>query len=283
MSDPLDAALRGLRGQRPPTPFAPPEAVRRRGRQRSTHQAMAAGVAVLAVVGGTAGWFSAYRQSAAPDFNPPGATTAPPSSAAPTPSQTASPTPSATKAPSGTRSPYLTAADLGAGNWIKRTSHDLFTNGHSVWSPPQCPPDREDQHPTTRGVGRGDFDAVVFNRDMDVVSHAVEKYAPGTTDERLNEIRAQLQRCSRTTAWNDESKTAPTRYIVKPLDGIGDEAFLVRSEAYTYQGEKLSASPTYFTLSVVLRVGDRVATVQTSIMDEGYARTLATKAAERLR
>jgi hypothetical protein len=243
---------------------------------------MAAGVAVLAVVGGSAGWLSAYGRSAAPDINPPGATTAPPSSAAPTPSESANPGPS--KAPSGTGSPFLTIADLGPGDWQQLTSHELFTNGHSVWSPPLCPPDREDQHPTTRGIT--EFDAVVFNNQRRNVQHAVETYAPGTADERLAEIRAQLTRCSRTTLFPG-SEASPTRYTVRTLDGIGDEAFSVFAEHYLYDNNVLEKTPGYFNRYVVLRVGDRVATVNASInnsiVDESFVRTLAVKAAERLR
>src|SRR5690606_1996930 len=43
------------RGQPPPAPFAPPEAVRRRGRQRAQRQAVLAGVALFAVTGLGAG------------------------------------------------------------------------------------------------------------------------------------------------------------------------------------------------------------------------------------
>lgn len=56
MSEQLTALFEELRGSQPATPFASPEQIRRRGRQRNHRQALAAGSAVLAVAGLGTGW-----------------------------------------------------------------------------------------------------------------------------------------------------------------------------------------------------------------------------------
>jgi hypothetical protein len=69
MSDKLSTLFEQVHGTQPPSPFASPDQVRHRGRQRSRRQVMAAACAVLAVAAAGAGW-SALRPSAAPPPRP---------------------------------------------------------------------------------------------------------------------------------------------------------------------------------------------------------------------
>jgi hypothetical protein len=69
MSDKLSTLFEQVHGTQPPSPFASPDQVRHRGRQRGYRQVMAAACAVLAVAGAGAGW-AALRPSAAPPPRP---------------------------------------------------------------------------------------------------------------------------------------------------------------------------------------------------------------------
>jgi hypothetical protein len=69
MSDKLSTLFEQVHGTQPPSPFASPDQVRHRGRQRSRRQVMAAACAVLAVAAAGAGW-TVLRPSASPPPRP---------------------------------------------------------------------------------------------------------------------------------------------------------------------------------------------------------------------
>src|SRR5690606_30660149 len=109
----LDSLFDGLRGQRPPTPFAAPEEVRRRGRGRKRRQVLLAGVAALAVAG-SGGWAATQVIASSSSGHP--QATAPLASGEQTPSTLQDAHDSGGRA--------LTAADLGPG-W-EEAGHELL-------------------------------------------------------------------------------------------------------------------------------------------------------------
>jgi hypothetical protein len=283
MSDPLSVALDGLRGQNPPGEFAPPDAVRQRGRQRAARQAALAAVAVLTVVGTTAGLLGGYGRANGPDpaIPPPAATSVATPSPAPSgsASRSASVSPSAGPSSTGatsTGSPFLQAAELGPGQW-QRTGHELLEGGRWSWAQ-LCPTYREADYRSLRE--QRSIDALRYaDGPSRSVGQIIETYNAGKGAANVADVRSVLQRCSRTTKWPDG--TAPAVYQTTPLDA-GDEAFLVRTEARVYgEGEELAPEPVV-SLDVVVRVGDRVTKVSVPGEDAAFARTLAHKAAARL-
>lgn len=85
MSERLSELFEQLRGSQTPAPFAAPEDVRRRGRQRSHRQALAAGTAVLAVAGLGTGWAIAAVGEPAPQPPAQSQSAVAPTTAAPSP------------------------------------------------------------------------------------------------------------------------------------------------------------------------------------------------------
>lgn len=296
MSDPLDAALRQLRGQPTPRPFAEPVEVRRRGRRRTIRQGVVTGVVVLAVFGAAAGALT--RGDGWDERPPPGQrSSSPATSTSPSPSASASsgagspsaassssqpsgsPSSSGSGRQSATGSGTLLPADLGPGQW-KATGHELFEGGASYWGGPLCAADSEANHPSyTHQVSHRGVSYVDGDRR---VSQAVERYQSGYGARNLTELRAAWQRCSRTTKWPDG--VAPSRYTIIDTGFAGDESMLVRIENWVFEGEDLAPTP-LVSLAVVLRVGDTVTTVVPPFgsVDEGSARTLGVVAAARLR
>ncbi|MBQ0894899.1 hypothetical protein KBX37_17640 [Micromonospora sp. U56] len=295
MSDGFESTFAPLRGQQPPAPFAFPEAVRRRGRQRSQRQAVVAGLAVVAVAvaGAGAGWAANLGPG---DGSPiPGAsrTTVAPSGTG-SPSVAPSPTTPATSAPpspngSGRPDPgaadlstlMLRPADLGPGAWRKQLPSEPFSGDTWRWAD-LCAAYRSSDYPSLRRQADLDFTGYATGSAGYVYEH-LHRYAGGWGPRALDDVRHVLTTCAGTaTPSTAPGSPAPRRFTVVGTGFAGDEALLVREEQWNYEGERLAADP-IVTLVAVVRVGDLVGTVMFSPdRDEPYARMVATAAAGRL-
>ncbi|HEX2773643.1 MAG TPA: hypothetical protein VHN18_14600 [Micromonosporaceae bacterium] len=282
MSDDFESLFHRLRGQRPPHPFAVPEAIRRRGRQRSQHQALAAGLTVVALAAGT-GWAATFGPvDRSTDPGPASITTAPASpSPSPLPTRTPprSPAPSATTGPSATALPgpgdlssrMLRPADLGPGSWRPRPPVDSF-DGPDLWHwTSACPAYDSADYPSLRR--QEDLDVTGFatgtTMDSPYVFEHVHRYAVGWGPRALDDVSRAVPVCV-------DAPQAIRRSIVA-TGFAGDEALLIREEF-----PAVGAEP-FVTLAAVVRVGDLVATVLFSPdRDEQYARNVAAAAANRL-
>jgi len=89
--------------------------------------------------------------------------------------------------------------------------------------------------------------------------------------------------CTGRGAWNAEVTGAgPTRQTIIRADVAGEESILLRTEPSFYdENNKLTPNP-HVSYPVVVRVGDRVATIFVRDRDESFARTVAERAADRL-
>jgi hypothetical protein len=270
MSDPFDALFEGLRGQRPPSPFAPPTAVRRRGRQRANRQAVSIGVAVFAVTGlGAGGIVTAFGQSETPPVPP-----------ASPPTTVESPT--VTESPALTEVPeewLLTAEDLGTG-WREDTGE--FVQGPWYWdgAEPWCPEYRIEDYPSVEQ--RVDFTFRGWARQgealLERVDQLVELFEPGAGVTSLDDVRAFIELCSRRPADGDE--VAPTFYEIEENGFAGDESLLIRVEQYQFNGENIELAGELEYVAVV-RVGDAVTTIRfLNVPDD--MQQIAQRAADRL-
>lgn len=280
MSDEIDLLFHRLRGQRPPGPFAAPEAVRRRGRQRSQHQALAAGLAVVAMAGGGgAGLASVASVDRSVTPSPTVAPTAPSASPStmPLPSITPSASPSPTTDPSATALPgpgdlstrMLRPADLGPGSWRPRQPQEPFEGDLWHWTSACSAYDSAD-YPSLRR--QADLDVTGFaagaSLESPYVFEHVHRYAAGWGPRALDDVRRAVRVCP--------NPPDPRRTVVR-TGFAGDEALLVREEFAPV------GAPPFVTLTAVVRVGDLVATVMFSPdRDERYAQSVATAAAQRL-
>jgi hypothetical protein len=272
MSDQFDSLLAGLRGQLPPAPFATPDAVRRRGRQRAHRQAVSAGVAVLAVTGLGAGGLVTVTGGPGPE---------PPASPAPPAVTSTGP---AVPTPTGTRVPdrwLLAAADLSGSGW-QRTGNELL-EGEWYWdgAEPWCPQYRIEDYPSVRQ--RLDLRTVSWARPGEAmperVDQIVARFPPGVGAANVADVRRYVATCSRRPAEGDQ--VAPIWYDTVATGFAGDESLLLRVEPYHFDQEGRIEPVGEFHHVAVVRVGDNVTTV--SYQAAGDVRELAERAAARLR
>ncbi|WP_346534276.1 hypothetical protein [Micromonospora sp. DPT] len=291
MSDGFESTFAPLRGQQPPAPFAFPEAVRRRGRQRSQRRAVVAGLAVVAVagVGAGAGWAAnlgpgdgsptpgASRTTVAPSGTGSPSPTTPATSAPPSPNGSGRPDPGA----ADLSTLMLRPADLGPGAWRKQLPSEPFSGDTWRWAD-LCAAYRSSDYPSLRRQADLDFTGYATGSAGYVYEH-LHRYAGGWGPRALDDVRHVLATCAGTaTPSTAPGSAAPRRFTVVGTGFAGDEALLVREEQWNYEGEMLAADP-IVTLVAVVRVGDLVGTVMFSPdRDEPYARMVATAAAGRL-
>lgn len=276
MSDPIDAAIRRLHGQEPPGGFAPAAAVRRRGTHRTYRQVVAAGVAVLAIAGGTAAW-AATGDRRGPDVietppPSPSGTPSTPSPVTPSPSASAGPRPPVALTPAM----FLTAADLGPGRWEIGQTSDYRTE---VWPWQEiCQPYRRADYPSLAKRVQADWRD--FNRvgDAGAGLQTIERYEAGVGPRNLDDIRARLRACAGLQSTDPRVGNHPLRWTHMADGFAGDDAVLAKSEAFPGTG------PALVRYVVAVRVGDLVSNVWLDTgSTEAAARDLAAKAAARLR
>jgi hypothetical protein len=261
MSEQLTALFEQLRGSQPPTPFAPPEQVRRRGRQRNHRQALAAGSAVLAVAGLGTGWAIGVADQPAP---PPPASQAPPASLSPPTSAPPTSAPLTVDPPSVPASRLLEPDDFTAIGGV--TASELEGQGRewpwlSVVS--GCPEYRADDYPTVakRHDGRG----LQYLAAEWVAWEIVESYPDANAN--LADIRKAIATCPKFQYLDGveiEQTVVAERFA-------GDDSLLVRVR----RGERND-------YMVVVRVGALVATLLYSDGPEADARDMATAMEARL-
>lgn len=290
MSDELQNMFERLRGQQPPVPFAFPEAVRRRGRQRTHHQALTAGLAVVAVAGAGAGWVVNYGSVRPP--LPPGSTTsvAPPRTPPPSPTS-----PGRSASPSATRTPapasadlsalLLRAEDLGPGTWQRRQPYEPFSGDLWYWDRAGiCPAYRSADYPSLRQQADLEYTgwAIGEATSTSYVYEHVHRYRPGWGPRALDDVRRVLEACpGASPPPSTPGGDVPSRQTIIGRNFAGDESLLIRDEAWAYQTETVIEP--VVTLIAVVRVGDLVATVIFSPdRDEAYARHVADAVANRL-
>jgi hypothetical protein len=276
VSDQFDSLFEGVRGQRPPAPFAPAAAVRRRGRQRAHRQAVSVGVAVLAATGLGAGGLVTVTGGPGPDPAPPPATTpGSPSPASPSPG---SPSPAPGRIPPGW---LLAAGDLAGTGW-ERTGNELL-EGAWYWdgAQPWCPQFRIEDYPSIRQ--RRELRTVSWTRPGEArperVDQIVELFAPGAGAVNLDDVRSYVALCSRRPVEGDQ--VAPTHYQTEATDFAGDESLLLRVEPYQFNQDDRIVPVGEFHHVAVVRVGDAVTTV--IYQGAGEVRQVAERAAARLR
>lgn len=262
MSEQLTALFEQLRGSQPPTPFASPEQIRRRGRQRNHRRALAAGSAVLTAAGVGTGW--AFGMAGQPEPTPP-----PPAPSASSPA-TASPAPS-TSAPRTVDPPEVSAArllrpaDFAARPGVTTTE---LEGGAREWPwltvVSGCPDYRAADYPTipNRHDGRG----LAYSTGEWYAWEIVESYPDATAN--LADIRRAIETCP-TFRYPEGAQIEQTLVA----EGIaGDDSLLVRIQR--------DANTDYM---VVVRVGALVATLMYSDGPEAEARAMAAAMEARLR
>jgi hypothetical protein len=288
MSDRFDVAFEVLRGQRPPAPFAPAEAVRRRGRQRTIRQGLVVVAAVLAVSGVGAGW-AVGRSEGGPSPVPPASSHSP----TVTPSRPPGPPAPSGSAGIGTPSPtgtglaggFLRPADLGTGSWQPVSGAEPFESADRWYWANLCPAYRSADYPSLRA--QLNVNTTGYRDGARFVHEHVHRYAAGKGGTALDDVRRVVTKCAGPGAPPTSPRpdgTIPGRYTVLDSGFAGDGALLVREERWGYDaGGKIAEKP-YTRLIAVVRVGDLVATVLLSPERDGAAaHTLATIAADRLR
>jgi hypothetical protein len=282
MSDRFDTLFEGLRGQRPPTPFAPAAAVRKRGRQRAQRHAVSIGVAVLAVTGlGAGGVVTALGEPDTPA--PPAGTTAANPPPVPSPDQPTDDAPAVTEIPD---SWLLTAADLPETGWQEQNGELL--EGAWFWdnAEPWCPEYRVDDYPS---VGQQiDVDTGGWARAIQAlperVDQAVELYPTGVGTQNIDDVRAFVELCSRRPEPGDQ--VAPTAYTIVDTDFAGDESLLIWVEQYVFNENGQIVQAGEPDRVAVVRVGDAVTTIRflnVFLYVDDAVLTIARRAADRLR
>jgi hypothetical protein len=275
MSDRIGSLLSGLGAQLPPAPFAPAEAVRRRGRQRARRRVALAGVALAAVAGtGTSVLlggtplpglvFPPVSQPVSPPVSPPVVT----------PSDPVPPAPDRVPARWS-----LAAEDLGPGDWRRDEFRPEWTEGPDRWLwESVCPGYRSEDYPT---LGQRLDQRTVFWSDgpwnmadpPPWVHEIVDLLRPGAGPDHLADIRAVLALCP---------DGADARYRVTASGFAGDESMMVRGALFPAGG---GAPVVNYT--AVVRVGDAVATLRgyriDTTDDDAVLRELAQRAADHLR
>jgi hypothetical protein len=274
-----------LRETHPPTPFASPAALRRRGRQRAHRQALAAGAATFALAGVAAGlpWIVDVDHRGGPldGVSPTAPATA--SSTAPTPSSTA-PSATARPAPSGTDVPLslmLRPGDVGARVRVEQVDDQGPDGPDWPWAMPACSNYRASDYPSRGAV----VSALLLAYAEGGSSRAfewVERHPAGQGPVAFQDVLRVVARCPSFrdiglpvhdpwTGW------AVTNEVLAH-DVAGDESVLVRQQLMPV-GMAAAARIEYY---VAVRVGDLIATVRLVDGDEAEARTLGERAAARL-
>jgi hypothetical protein len=281
MSNSFDELFEGLRGQQPPSPFAPAAAVRRRGRQRANRQAVSIGVAVFVVTGlGAGGVVAALGEPDAPV--PPA--TPPPTVESPPVTEPPVTEPPVTEPPVPTEVSeewFLTASDLPGTGWQRATGETI--EGLWFWDVPEdsCPGYRIEDFPSIDR--RVDIDVRGWLRDgealLERVDQVAELFEPEVGAENLDDVRAFIELCSRRPEPGDEA--APTYYEIEDTGLAGDESLLIRAELYQFNGEAIEpvGEPEYV---AVVRVGDAVTTIRFLNVPQDAVREVAQAAADRL-
>ena len=263
MSDPIETAIQSLRGQEPPDGFANADAVRRRGIRRTYRQLVAACVAVLAVAGGVVTWVETQTDRRAPQVT-----------TSPTPSPSG--TPSVAPPVALTSAMFLTAADLGAGNWEIGQTVDI---GPDLWLWQDiCQPYRRADYPSL--AKRAQMDWRDFNRTDRAGSwfQTIERYEPGVGPRNLEDVRARLRDCAGMQSTDPVIGNSPLRWTLVANGFAGDDAVLAKNEVFPESG------PVRVRFAVAVRMGDLVSTVWLDPgTSEATAREIAAKAAARLR
>jgi hypothetical protein len=274
MPDPLDAIFDQMRGQRPPVAFAPPELVRRRGRQRTHRQALAGTAAVLAVVGVV----GSLPRLVDLDPGPAGGSASPsmPAATSATPGPTA-PTARPTGVPLAV---MLRPTDLGAGTWTTLSPDGVFKGEERWYWADWHAGYRAEDYPSRRHqVGQR---IVRYEGDQQAtVEEIVERYDPGWGLGNVKDIRAVVAR-SGATPYARPGAGAPLRQTIIEAGFAGDESLLVEQKPWSFDGST-TVPRSLIQVVAVVRVGDLVATVVTPFGAEPeVARTLAAAAAARL-
>jgi hypothetical protein len=278
MPDPLDALFDQMRGVHPPAPFSAPDQVRRLGQQRTHRHRLAVGGAVLAVAASTAGVGAAPVLLGDHPPKPRPTIGTDPSTGSPSVSPPVAPPVSSS--PTGIRQGLLiTQADLGPGNW-RPFSAEIFTT-KDLWRWAEiCPAYRSDRFPSLRH--QASVDKVAYRNGNEASAFEIlERYADGWGPRNLDDVRAVIGLCATATAPPSPDEAPPPRQTVMANGFAGDDSLLLKQEVWSYDAWKSGAEPlvTYY---AVVRVGDRVATVWSTINDAGYVRALAGRAAARL-
>jgi hypothetical protein len=277
MSDPLDALFDQLRSQRPPAAFAPPELVRRRGRQRAHRKALAVGFAVLAIagIGGGLPWLLDLDHT--PD---PAVETASPSvsvDGSATPEPTTSPTTGPTDVPSIV---MLRPADLGVGTWTPLSPEGVFKGEERwYWADLHAGYRAEDYPSRRHQIGQR---VVRYEGDRQAtVEEIVERYDTGWGSRNVTDIQAVVAK-SGATPYAPPGAGAALRHTIIETGFAGDESLLIEQKPWNFNGSTTIPRPVIQLIAVV-RVGDLVATVIPRIGAEpDVARTLAVTAAAHL-
>jgi hypothetical protein len=282
MSDQLTPLFEQLRGQQPPTPFAPPHAVRRRGRQRAHRQALAAGTAAFTAAGLAVGvpWIVDLDQRDGSVVGRTPTAAAPTTAAAPATSATDPPAPTVAGVP-GTL--MLRPDDVGPGVRAEEPD-DQGTDGPKwPWARPECPDYRPGDYPAQgeRAAARilayaSDGAAVTFE--------TVERFPVGRGPAAFQEVLGVLAQCPSYADLGMPRFEPGTgwayAYVDVAHDIGGDESVLVRRQVNWVGPNRLGPDRTEYLVAV--RVGDLIATVELLDGGEETARTLGERAAARL-
>ncbi|MDQ7911342.1 hypothetical protein RB614_43320 [Phytohabitans sp. ZYX-F-186] len=272
MSEQLTVLFERLRGSQPPTPFAAPAQVRRRGRQRTHRQALAAGSAVLAVAGLGTGWAlgTVDGSPTPPALSPSSPSSSSPSSSSPSssPSRPATVTPRFTVAPRSVEaSRLLEPEDFPVGGLHTSELEDQGPDGPEwpwVSVVGGCPEYRAEDYPTV--ANRHDARGLMYSDTSWYAWETVESYPDAAAN--LADVREAIATCP---AYQYPGGVEIQQTVVAE-QFAGDDSLLVRV--------RRGASTDYM---VVVRVGGLVATVMYSQGPEADARDLATAMAARLR
>jgi hypothetical protein len=277
MSDPIETALQRLRDQKPPGGFASADAVRRRGIRRTYRQIVAAGVAVLAIVGGVVTWAETHTDRLTQPV-----TTSPTPSPSGTRSATTSPTPSPSGTPSAappvalTPAMFLTAADLGAGDLVIGQAGEV---GRDLWMwQDVCQPYRRADYPSLANRAQMDWRDFTRTGGYGAGFQMIERYEPGAGPRNFDDVRARLRDCAGLHSPDPAIGNLPLRWTLVANGFAGDDAVLAKKELLL-QGGRVRVS-----FAVAVRVGDLVSTVWLDdVTSEAIARDIAATTAARLR
>ncbi|GIG60182.1 hypothetical protein Lfu02_45540 [Longispora fulva] len=258
MSENLTDALGGLAHDTESVLMPGAAAIRRRGTRRTRRTAIAAGVAVLALVGGVAFGVTSFSGGNAQVPTPPGTSVAPSPSASPTPTPTASPTPSVDTSwiPDAA---MLRVADLKLGSAAagidpkpidEYGAMDLAMCAGGLPSSAQVARARRDS-------GHASLPDALERQGQGTVTSVQERvlvHAQGGSVAFMAEVRDQVGRCpgdaaSTSGAWRNLGSA-----------GLGDESVVLSN---TRQVRPIPSMPAVEqrTYAVVVRIGDVVVIV----------------------
>jgi hypothetical protein len=266
MSDPIETAVRGLRGQQPPDGFAPVEVVRLRGARRKYRQQLAVAVVVLAVAGGAVTWAGTRTGQHVP-----------PAATSPVPSLTPSNPSSVRPTVVLSSAMFLTAADLGAADWVAGQSTDI---GRDPWLWQDiCQPFHRADYPSLAERAQVDWRDFSRTSGPGVAIQTIERYAPGAGPSNLDDVRGRLRHCAGMQSPDPRIGGGPRRWTLVADGFAGDDAVLAKCEVFPQGG-----GPARTSFTVAVRMGDLISTAQLDAnTSEAMARAIAAKAAARLR